>query len=259
MPPEEEQALNKDQDTPEPDQDDGTGPDPSQAQGEPLDPNIYDDGGVPWKNRAMEANRKLQEAEERQRYIEQQRYQPPPQPQQPQQQSDPYEELISLAQTDPKRFVQNLEGNILKKVREETFKQQKERSVQSALGKYPDLRNPQSDFYRAVDREMWELKRMGFNPDTSPNAVEMIADRVAKLNSGNGQTHPQRPAQQPNRLPTLGQTPSKPAAPKATIPELKDTFAKGLDAVGDEFSSDELKQVRERLRNRDAAGEFDVM
>lgn len=260
-----QQALNQEPVPPDPANNGGTEPEPPQAPGEPLDPNLYDDGGVPWKNRAMEAQRKLQEEADKRQYAEQllnqQRMAQSPQaPQQPQQQDDPDERILSLAQSDPKAFIRELRTSITSDIRKEQFQQQKQRSINNAFAKYPDLRNQNSEFSRAVLAEVYDLQQAGFDPNQSPNLMEWAADKVAKRMGGNGnQTPPTPPTLPPSRLPNLGNTPLRPPAQKSvTPPPLRDTFKSGLDSVADEFSSEELQKVQDRLRNRDQRGDFQL-
>lgn len=257
MPDEEEQTLNEPQDTSEP-VDEGVAEETPQhtAPEEALDPNLYDEDGVPWKNRAKEYERKYSESMHKAQAYEQAMRVQQPQPKE-QETIDPYDEILNA--TDQKQAIKKLEERIVSQFKKEMFENEKRTSSQRAFAKHKDLYDPNSELYKAVDEEMRHLQSMGFNPQSSPTALENIADKVASRMAGNNSR--QKPnIEQPTNLPRIGTTPSTMATKTRRsdeLPEINPSMKNALNSVRF-MSAEDKKRVEQRIRERQGKGEFEI-
>lgn len=257
---EQEQTLNETQEPSDIENKSVAGPtQQQQSQGQSLDPNLYDEDGVPWKNRAKEFERKYSDSVNQIQTFERQQAdfarQQQAQNVQQQQQNDPYGEILNAQ--DPKRQLEMIEKRIVDQIRTEMFNSEKQKSLQRAFSKHSDLNDRNSSFFKAVDDEIRYMTSIGLDMNKSPNIVEAVADRIALRNSNNNQQ--QRP-QQPGNLPIVGTTSSKQPKPinNNDLPPMPTAMDNALNSVRF-MSPEDRKIIEKRIRERQAKGEFNIV
>lgn len=258
---EEKQTLNEPQEPSDPGNNSVADPSQQQqSQGQSLDPNLYDEDGIPWKNRAKEYERKYSDSVNQMQVYERKqadfiRQQQAQGAQQQQSQNDPYGEILSAQ--DPKKQLEMIEQRIVGQIRTEMFNSEKQKSFQRAFSKHSDLNDRNSQFYKAVVDEIRYMTSIGLDMNKSPNIVETIADRIALRNSNNNQH--QRP-QQPGNLPMVGTTSSKQPKPinNNDLPPMPNAMNNALNSVR-YMSSEDRKIIEKKIRERQARGEFNII
>jgi hypothetical protein len=228
---------------------------PSQDDGgRRYDPNLYDEFGVPWKNRAKEYERKYIDTVTR-------TIPPPVSPAVvPAAQEDDFSELSDAL--SPQEFARKFEHRILSKIESKieskSFDTQRQISEQSACARYPELTNPGSPFYKAVVERLTYLQSIGVNPRiAAPNILERTADDIARSNpglrSGNGRSFTAPPS-----APSVGTTRQTPPQSRTStdLPPLPPGVEAHIESM--DYDDATRDKIRARLRQKFAAGYYNA-